>query len=200
MNKRFCSITSTIALLALALLTAPGCALIGLEEEEEETTTVATGSLSDIEGTWVKACGTNESFGKTVETITVVESSQMLVYEIQTFDNSDSSCGTPQFTWTLTTGNLVAGSQGTLNNGSKGYGLEGTYLYYTLTPNVSDSYLAGLSTSICGLDSWTSGQAKSLIGSTCARFSAGDPTDGWAYSLSGNDLYFNATSSTFTKQ
>ena len=199
MNKRFCSITSTISLLALALLTAPGCALIGLEEEEEETTTVATGSLSDIEGTWAKACGTNESFGKTVETITVVESSQMLVYEIQTFDNSDSSCSTAQFSWTMTIANLVAGSQGTLNNGSKGYGLAGTYLYYFLTPHVSDAYLAGVGT-ICGLGSWTSGQPKSLFGSECADFNATDSTDGWGYSLSGNDLYFNTTNSTFTKQ
>ena len=39
MNKKLCSITSTISLLALALFTAPGCALLGLEEEEEETET-----------------------------------------------------------------------------------------------------------------------------------------------------------------
>ena len=198
MFRKFFSIGSTICLFAIATLISPGCALIGLEEEEEETTTVATGSLSDIEGTWVKACGTNESFGTTVETITVVESSQMLVHEIQTFDDSDSSCSTAQFTWTMTIANLVAGSQGTLNNGSKGYGLEGTYLYYTLTPNVSDTFLTGFTT--CGLGSWTSGQPKSLFGSECADFNATDSTDGWGYSLSGNDLYFNATNSTFTKQ
>ena len=49
MSRKFFSIGSAIYILALAMVTSPGCALLGLEEEETYTQT--HGSLFDLQGT-----------------------------------------------------------------------------------------------------------------------------------------------------
>ena len=108
----------------MATATSPGCALIGLEEEEEEeeTTTVATGSLSDVAGTWVSSCVSDGSGN--YETKTVIFSGTDFTYQSRAFN--DSSCADPRYLVQWTYNNMSAGAQTTLNDGTSGYGFSGT--------------------------------------------------------------------------
>ena len=193
MNKRFCSITSTIALLALALLTAPGCALIGLEEEEEETTTVATGSLSDVEGTWVASCDSD------LKTQTVQFSGTTLTYS--TTQYVSNSCSSPRWSTSFVVSSLSAGSETTIN-GQKGYNFTGKTQSNTLTP-ADSSNASTLNTMLyCGFTSWQANVAVSLAGKDCGNGiqSANGSDYADKYRVSGTSLTLNNISGTFIKQ
>ena len=193
MNKRFCSITSTIALLALALLTAPGCALIGLEEEEEETTTVATGSLSDVEGTWVASCDSD------LKTQTVQFSGTTLTYS--TTQYVSNSCSSPRWSTSFVVSSLSAGSETTIN-GQKGYNFTGKTQSNTLTPADSSSASALNTMPYCGVTNWQANVAVSLAGKDCGdgiqSANGSDYAD--KYRVSGTSLTLNNISGTFIKQ
>ena len=193
MNKRFCSITSTIALLALALLTAPGCALIGLEEEEEETTTVATGSLSDVEGTWVASCDSD------LKTQTVQFSGTTLTYS--TTQYVSNSCSSPRWSTSFVVSSLSAGSETTIN-GQKGYNFTGKTQSNTLTPADSSSASTLNTMLYCGVTSWQANVAISLAGKDCGNGiqSANGSDYADKYSVSGTSLTLNNISGTFIKQ
>ena len=193
MNKRFCSITSTIALLALALLTAPGCALIGLEEEEEETTTVATGSLSDVEGTWVASCDSD------LKTQTVQFSGTTLTYS--TTQYVSNSCSSPRFSTSFVVSSLSAGSETTIN-GQKGYNFTGKTQSNTLTPADSSSASALNTMQYCGVTNWQANVAVSLAGKDCGNGiqSANGSDYADKYRVSGTSLTLNNISGTFIKQ
>jgi len=193
MNKRFCSITSTIALLALALLTAPGCALIGLEEEEEETTTVATGSLSDVEGTWVASCDSD------LKTQTVQFSGTTLTYS--TTQYVSNSCSSPRWSTSFVVSSLSAGSETTIN-GQKGYNFTGKTQSNTLTPADSSSASTLNTMLYCGVTSWQANVAVSLAGKDCGNGiqSANGSDYADKYRVSGTSLTLNNISGTFIKQ
>ena len=116
MLRKFFSTVSTICVLALATLISPGCPLLGLEEEE--TTTVTTGSLFDLQGTWVSSCYANESYDKKS---TVVFS--RTAYTESTTDCPDSLCDDSNKRYTLihTPKNVIAGNHTRLSDGSAGY-------------------------------------------------------------------------------
>ena len=116
MFRKFFSTGSTNCVLALAKLISPGCTLLG--PEEEETTTVTTGSLFDLQGTWVSSCYANESYYKKS---TVVFSATD--YTESTTDYPDSSCADSNKCYTLihTRNNVSVGNQTTLSDGSVGY-------------------------------------------------------------------------------
>jgi len=193
MNKRFCSITSTIALLALALLTAPGCALIGLEEEEEETTTVATGSLSDVEGTWVASCDSD------LKIQTVQFSGTTLTY--LTTQYLSSGCTSPRWSTSFVVSSLSAGSETTIN-GQKGYNFTGKTQSNTLTPADSSSASTLNTIPYCGVTNWQANVAVSLAGKDCGNGiqSANGSDYADKYRVSGTSLTLNNISGTFIKQ
>jgi len=199
MNKRFCSITSTISLLALALLTAPGCALLGLEEEEEETTTVATGSLSDIEGTWASSCA-SDGRGN-YETKTVIFSGTDFTYQSRAFN--DSSCADPRYLVQWTYNNMSAGAQTTLNDGTSGYGFSGTVNAVSWTIQSSSLVTAFNSGSgTCGKTDWTLNVAGDVTGvADCGGSDISPQGTAYAdkYKVSGTSLTLNNLGS-FTKQ
>ena len=199
MNKRFCSITSTISLLALALLTAPGCALLGLEEEEEETTTVATGSLSDIEGTWASSCASDGSGN--YETKTVIFSGTDFTYQSRAFN--DSSCADPRYLVQWTYDDMSAGAQTTLDDGNSGYGLSGTVNAVSWTVQSSSLVTAFNSGSgTCGKTDWTLNVAGDVTGvADCGGSDISPQGTAYAdkYKVSGTSLTLNNLGS-FTKQ
>ena len=184
MNKRFCSITSTIALLALALLTAPGCALIGLEEEEE-TTTVATGSLSELEGTWNSNC---ISDGSNYDKHTLSLSGTNLTVTQTSYE--DSSCSTGRISFEYNYTNVAAGTAINLSNGNSGWGISGTVQSLNVTPLSSDMTNTMNSISFCGLSTWQLNTASNAQGLDCG--SGANPTQGSAwnsrYRVSGTTL------------
>ena len=147
MFRKFFSTGSTICVLALATLILPGCALLWLEEEE--TTTVTTGSLFDLQGTWVSSCYANESYYKKS---TVVFSGTD--YTESTTDYPDSSCDDSNKRYTLihTQNNLSAGNQTTLSDGSVGYFITATAVSSTWTPQ-DNSLLSAFNAGICGITS-----------------------------------------------
>ena len=199
MFKKFFSIGSTICVLALVALISPGCALLGLEEEEE-TTTVATGSLSDIEGTWVSSCYANGSYYKK-STVVILGTD----FTESTTDYPDSSCADSNKRYTLihTQNNLSAGNQTTLSDGSVGYFMTSTAVSSTWTPQ-DNSLLSAFNAGVCGITSWQLNQAMDVTGLDCGSngsfLSQGDANSG-TYSVSGNSLKFgNLINVTFTKQ
>ena len=200
MLRKFFSIGPTICVLALATVFSPGCALLGLEEEEEETTTVATGSLSDIEGTW-SACIADTSDGDSTKyTVTFSQSSRTQTRVQQTY--SDLACSSADYwTWTWTMENLTAGSQGTLNNGSVGYSLSSTVQSITLMPSTGVSNLSSYDGLVCAQNGWSGGVAKNIAGQSCVgSINQGDAVTVEGYSLSGNTLYLNTFNQTLTKE
>ena len=200
MNKKLCSITSTISMLALALFTAPGCALLGLEEEEE-TTTVVTGSLSDVAGTWASSCASDGSGA--YETRTLIFSGTGFTHQQRAFN--DSSCTDPRYLVQWTYNTMSAGAQTTLNDGTSGYGLSGTVDAVSWTVQSSSLVTAFNSGSgTCGKTDWTLNVAGDITG--VANCGGSDvPSQGAAYAdkyrVSGTNLYLNNLSGkTFTKQ
>jgi len=193
MNKKLCSITSTISLLALALFTAPGCALLGLEEEEEETETTKTGSLSDVEGTWVASCDSD------LKTQTVQFSGTTLTYS--TTQYVSNSCSSPRWSTSFVVSSLSAGSETTIN-GQKGYNFTGKTQSNTLTPADSSSASTLNTMLYCGVTSWQANVAISLAGKDCGNGiqSANGSDYADKYRVSGTSLTLNNISGTFIKQ
>ena len=197
MSRKFFSIGSTICLLALTIITSPGCALLGLEEEEE-TTTVATGSLSDVAGTWASSCAQS---GSSYETRTVIFSGTDFTYQSRSF--TDSSCADPRYLVQRTYNNMSAGAQTTLDNGTSGYGLSGTVNAVSWTIQSSSlvtTFNSGSGT--CGKTDWTLNVAGDITGvANCGG--SDQPTQGTAYGdkykVSGTSLTLNNLGS-FTKQ
>ena len=197
MFRKFFSIGPTICVLALAAVISPGCALIGLEEE---TTPVATGSLSDIEGTWVSSCYANGSYYKK-STVVILGTD----FTESTTDYPDSSCADSNKRYTLihTQNNVIAGNHTRLSDGSAGYFITSTWVKSTWTPQ-DNSLLSAFNAGICGITSWQLNQAMDVTGLDCGSSgsfrSQGDVNSG-TYSFSGNSLKFgNLINVTFTKQ
>ena len=199
MFRKFFSVGHTICVLALATVTSPGCALLGLEEEEEEkTTTVATGSLSDVAGTWVSSCVSDGSGN--YETKTVIFSGTDFTYQSRAFN--DSSCADPRYLVQWTYNNMSAGAQTTLNDGTSGYGFSGTVNAVSWTVQSSSLVSYFNSSSACGKTDWTLNVAGDVTG--VANCGGGDiPSQGTAhadkYKVSGTSLTLNNLGS-FTKQ
>lgn len=200
MFRKFFSIGPTICVLALATVTSPGCALIGLEEEEE-TTTVATGSLSDVAGTWASSCASDGSGA--YETRTLIFSGTGFTHQQRAFN--DSSCTDPRYLVQWTYNTMSAGAQTTLNDGTSGYGLSGTVDAVSWTVQSSSLVTAFNSGSgTCGKTDWTLNVAGDITG--VANCGGSDvPSQGAAYAdkyrVSGTNLYLNNLSGkTFTKQ
>ena len=199
MFRKFFSIGPTICVLALATVTSPGCALIGLEEEE--TTTVATGSLSDVAGTWASSCASDGSGA--YETRTLIFSGTGFTHQQRAFN--DSSCTDPRYLVQWTYNTMSAGAQTTLNDGTSGYGLSGTVDAVSWTVQSSSLVTAFNSGSgTCGKTDWTLNVAGDITG--VANCGGSDvPSQGAAYAdkyrVSGTNLYLNNLSGkTFTKQ
>ena len=192
MFKKFFSIGSTICLLALATLISPGCALIGLEEEEE-TETTKTGSLSDVEGTWVASCDSD------LKIQTVQFSGTTLTYS--TTQYVSNSCSSPRWSTSFVVSSLSAGSETTIN-GQKGYNFTGKTESNTLTP-ADSSNASTLNTLLyCGVTSWQANVAVSLAGKDCGDGTQSANGSDYAdkYSVSGTTLTLNNISGTFIKQ
>ena len=199
MFRKFFSIGSTTCLLALTTVTSPGCALLGLEEEEE-TTTVATGSLSDVAGTWASSCAQSDG-SSSYETRTVIFSGTDFTYQSRSF--TDSSCADPRYLVQRTYNNMSAGAQTTLDDGTSGYGLSGTVNAVSWTIQSSSlvtTFNSGSGT--CGKTDWTLNVAGDITGvANCGG--SDQPTQGPAYGdkykVSGTSLTLNNLGS-FTKQ
>jgi len=193
MNKKLCSITSTISMLALALFTAPGCALLGLEEEEEETETTKTGSLSDVEGTWVATCDSD------LKIQTVQFSGTTLTYS--TTQYLSSGCSSPRWSTSFVVSSLSAGSETTIN-GQKGYNFTGKTQSNTLTPADSSSASTLNTMLYCGVTSWQAGVEVSVAGKDCGGNTQSANGSDYAdkYRVSGTSLTLNNISGTFIKQ
>ena len=199
MFRKFFSTGSTICVLALATLISPGCALLGLEEEEE-TTTVATGSLSDVAGTWASSCVQSDG-SSSYETRTVIFSGTDFTYQFRSFN--DSSCTDPRFLLQSTYNNMSAGAQTTLSDGTSGYGLSCTVNAVSLTAQSSSLISTFNSGSgVCGKTDWILNVAGDVTGvANC--LGSDQPTQGTAYAdkyrVSGTSLTLNNLGS-FTKQ
>ena len=200
MSRKHRSILSIASVVALTLLTSTGCALLGLEEEEEttDTTTAATltGSLSDIEGTWVSSC---VALGSSYNQITAVFSgTNQTVTDIV---YSDNSCNSKRYTMILTYNNLSAGGQSFLTDGTSGYYFFAVAQTATLTPQDS-STLSAFNTGICGITSWQLNQATTVAGLDCETISFQPQGDLNAdvYAVSGSSLKLNNRNITLTKQ
>ena len=196
MFRKFFSIGSTTCLLALTTVTSPGCALLGLEEEEE-TTTVATGSLSDVAGTWASSCAQS---GSSYETRTVIFSGTDFTYQLRSF--TDSSCTDPRFLVQLIYNNMSAGAQTTLDDGTSGYGLSSTVNAVSLTVQSNSLISTFNSSGVCGKSDWTLNVAGDVTGAANC-LGSDQPTQGTAYGdkykVSGTSLTLNNLGS-FTKQ
>ena len=198
MFRKFFSTGSTICVLALATLISPGCALLGLEEEEE-TTTVATGSLSDVAGTWASSCVQSDG-SSSYETRTVIFSGTDFTYQLRSF--TDSSCTDPRFLVQSMYNNTSAGAQTTLDDGTSGYGLSSTVNAVSLTVQSNSLISTFNSSGVCGKSDWTLNVAGDVTGvANC--LGSDQPTQGTAYGdkykVSGTSLTLNNLGS-FTKQ
>jgi len=186
MFRKFFSVGSAISVLALATMTSPGCALLGLEEEEE-TTTVATGSLSELEGTWNSSC-ILASDGSTYDKHTVSLSGTNLTSTTTSYQ--DSSCSTSRFSTEYAYTNVAAGTAINLSNGNSGWGISGTVQSVNLTPLSSTITNSLNSASNCGLSTWQLNTAYNAQGLDCG--SGAYPTQGSAwnsrYRVSGTTL------------
>jgi len=186
MFRKFFSVGSAISVLALATMTSPGCALLGLEEEEE-TTTVATGSLSELEGTWNSSC-ILASDGSTYDKHTLSLSGTNLTSTTTSYQ--DSSCSTSRFSTEYAYTNVAAGTAINLSNGNPGWGISGTVQSLNVTPLSSDMTNTMNSISFCGLSTWQLNTASNAQGLDCG--SGAYPTQGSAwnsrYRVSGTTL------------
>ena len=203
MSRKFFSIGSAIYILALAMVTLPGCALIGLEEEETYTQT--HGSLFYLQGTWVSGCYANGSYYKKS---TVVFSGTD--YTESTTDYPDSSCADSSKRYTLihTQSNVIAREHTTLSDGSAGYFITSTWVKSTWTPQdsglISAFNSANGGSGLCGINSWQLNQAMDVTGLDCGssgNFASQGDANTYKYSVSGNSLKLDHfISITFTKQ
>ena len=198
MFRKFSSIGSTICLLALTTVTSTGCSLLGLEEEEE-TTTVATGSLSDVAGTWASSCASDGSGN--YQTRTVIFSGTNFTNELRSFN--DSSCTDSRFLIQSTYNNMSAGAQTSLNDDTSGYGLSGTVNAVTVTVQ-SNSLISTFNNApgVCSKTDWTLNVAGDVTGAASC-LGSDQPSAGAAYAdkykVSGTSLNLNNLGS-FTKQ
>ena len=175
MFRKFFSIGSTTCLLALTTVTSPGCALLGLEEEEEETTTVATGSLSELVGTWNSNC---ISDGSNYDKHTLSLSGTNLTTTQTSYQ--DSSCSTSRYSAEYTYANVAAGTAINLSDGNSGWGISGTQQSLNITPLSSTMTNTMNSVSYCGLSTWQLNTASNAQGLDCG--SGANPTQGSAWS------------------
>ena len=201
MFRKFFSIGPTICVLALATVTSPGCALLGLEEEEE-TTTVATGSLSELEGTWNSNC-ILASDGSNYDKYTLSLSGTNLTSTQTSYE--DSSCSTGRFSTEYTYTNVAAGTAINLSDGNAGWGISGTQQSLNVTPLSSTMTNTMNSISYCGLSTWQLNTASNAQGLDCG--SGASPTQGSAWSsryrVSGTTLTVqvsNTVTRDYTKQ
>ena len=190
-----------VALVVPSLMVS-SCALLGLEEEEDETETAsASASIPELAGTWSTSCFDASGGGGFYGIISLTHSGSTTDFQFALY--SDSSCSTAYYHSNEVSNSVTKGTETTLVDGTTGYTLSAKLTSSTYTPDSATAANAMNAdpSSWCGLTGWTSGTAKSIVGTSCTSKVVGGDVNA-AYSVSGTSLKIDGSSSVtvLTKQ
>jgi len=182
-----------IALIVPSLLLS-SCALLGLEEEEDEAET-ASASIPELAGTWSTAC--LDVGGGLI--ISLTHSGSTTDFQFAAY--SDSGCSTAYYHSNEVSNSVTKGTETTLVDGTNGYTLSGKLTSSTYTPDSATAANDMNTDSWCEITNWTSGTAKSIVGTSCTSKVVGGDVN-VVYSVSGTSLKIDGSSSVtvLTKQ
>jgi len=184
----------TLIALITSLFASSSCALLGLEEDEDTTSTANTGSISDLQGTWIIDCEEpSEGSQYAKHSIQFSETG----YVTESIYHSDSSCTLPLYAGSITYTNLTVG----IWWDNLGYEFKGSVQSYNQTPknDTWTSYYNNYASFGCGLTNWQTDVPQDIIGLSCTNIERNRVITNW-YKITGNNLVLGNDGRTYTKQ
>jgi len=153
-----------------------------------ETSTSSTGTLDDLQGTWVTSCTGPDQYGVFRDSSIEVSGTTL----IANFTDYSDVCQTPRWRKQSTLTNLSIGEEVTLTNGATGYQFTMNWELQTLTPYDDNAKQVANDNNYCGRMNWEIGVAGDITGIDCGDLGAFPPkgiTLYNTYSLTGNNLF-----------